>query len=61
MMTRFTMVQQRRYDGTFSYIGDSVCKTCNAGVVIRTHPAPNQIDIGGTAVAFGCPALESDV
>lgn len=28
---------------------------CTAGVSVDTHPAPNGIDIGGDAVAVGCP------
>jgi hypothetical protein len=33
---------------------ESVCDDCNMGVVINTHPAPNDIDIGGKAVALTC-------
>lgn len=33
----------------------SECKTCKAIVNINDDPAPNGIDIGGTAVAMRCP------
>lgn len=32
----------------------SHCLKCGAQVVVNTHPAPNDIDIGGRAVAVGC-------
>jgi hypothetical protein len=32
------------------------CRTCGAEVQCLLHPAPNQIDIGGEAVALNCPA-----
>lgn len=35
-------------------IAISNCKKCNMGVVVRTNPLPNQIDIGGEAVALNC-------
>jgi len=31
-----------------------VCSTCEAQVYINTKPAPNEIDIGGSAVAINC-------
>ena len=31
------------------------CKTCGAYVQVNVTPAPNGIDIGGTAVAQDCP------
>jgi hypothetical protein len=30
------------------------CEVCGAGVVVNTHPMPNDIDIGGRAVAVPC-------
>lgn len=33
----------------------SKCRRCGMGVQILTHPAPNEIDIGGEAVALNCP------
>ena len=31
------------------------CKVCTAWVQVLINPAPNQIDIGGPAVALTCP------
>lgn len=31
------------------------CVVCDAWVLVDTKPAPNSIDIGGTAVALNCP------
>lgn len=31
------------------------CENCNASVCVNTRPMPNQIDIGGDAVAVNCP------
>lgn len=30
------------------------CRKCGREVDIKTHPSPNDIDIGGEAVALGC-------
>lgn len=30
------------------------CTRCPCAVCIKTHPLPNEIDIGGSAVAIGC-------
>ena len=35
----------------------STCQDCPAEVQVLSQPAPNQIDIGGEAVALGCPAI----
>lgn len=35
-------------------IGNSLCRDCGASVTINTNPMPNQIDIGGSAVAVDC-------
>jgi hypothetical protein len=32
----------------------SECTVCDAYVEVRTKPMPNEIDIGGTAVALHC-------
>lgn len=31
-----------------------LCTICDAWVQVQTNPAPNSIDIGGSAVAIGC-------
>lgn len=41
-----------RADGPQSQIGR--CR-CGMEVIVHQRPAPNQIDIGGEAVAVGCP------
>ena len=41
--------------GAFNEYNISVCKTCKAWVQTDNKPAPNGIDIGGTAVAMHCP------
>jgi len=35
----------------------TTCKRrgCTAYVAVRTHPAPNDINIGGDMIAVGCP------
>ena len=38
------------------HIAVSCCKQCNMQVAINTHPLPNEIDIGGEAVALDCNA-----
>lgn len=35
-------------------ICSSVCKICGKRVVIMPKPLPNEIDIGGEAVALNC-------
>jgi len=34
------------------------CRVCGAAVSIKTNPMPNEIDIGGEAVAMTCPCNE---
>ena len=34
--------------------GGSKCKKCGKYVTINTNPLPNQIEIGGDAVALNC-------
>ena len=36
------------------YVAVSCCKQCNMQVAINTRPLPNEIDIGGEAVAVNC-------
>ncbi len=31
------------------------CGVCNRHVAVKPNPQPNEIDIGGTAVALNCP------
>jgi hypothetical protein len=31
------------------------CRNCRAWVAIRVYPQPNEIDVGGNAVALDCP------
>jgi hypothetical protein len=31
-----------------------VCKDCNMEVMVKEHPLPNEIEIGGEAVALNC-------
>lgn len=33
----------------------AICRNCGMTVTVNTRPAPNQIDIGGEAVALNCP------
>lgn len=47
-MERFTHLD------TIFPVAVSTCKKCNKYVQINTHPAPNDIDIDGTAVALSC-------
>lgn len=35
--------------------GFSTCRECGMYVQVLTHPMPNDIDIGGEAVATNCP------
>lgn len=32
----------------------ATCRNCSADVAITLRPMPNEIDIGGSAVAIGC-------
>ena len=36
------------------YIAVSHCKQCNMQVAVNTNPLPNEINIGGEAVALNC-------
>lgn len=37
---------------------ESTCKTCERYVVVCLEPTPNEIDIGGTAVALSCQPID---
>ena len=41
----------RNQDGTAA---SAHCQHCNRWVHVNTHPLPNEIDIGGDAVALNC-------
>lgn len=49
-MSMFTMVSNDYR--VYGY--DSTCLDCGMDVRVNPHPAPNQIDIGGEAVALNC-------
>lgn len=34
----------------------ATCIVCNAIVTVNAHPAPNDIEVSGNAVALTCPA-----
>ena len=36
------------------HLAEAICRDCGAYVQVDTNPAPNGIDIGGTAVAINC-------
>ena len=38
----------------------SQCLDCPAEVQVLSRPAPNQIDVGGNAVALTCPVTRND-
>lgn len=42
-------------------IGHNECLHCNKGVQVMTHPMPNEIEIGGEAVALDCDAQTTEV
>jgi hypothetical protein len=44
-MKRFTHLGRHAY---------SDCKICGASVAVTPHPLPNEIEIGGEAVALNC-------
>lgn len=51
-MTPFARLYEQRH------VSESVCERCEAYVQVNTKPAPNQIDIGGTAVSLNCRSGE---
>jgi hypothetical protein len=36
------------------HTAEATCKHCNMGVVVNDNPAPNEISVGGEAVALHC-------
>jgi len=42
-------------------VASGICSRCGKGVICRTQPALNSIDIGGEAVALGCIADNKEV
>ena len=52
--------KMKRFEHSIPYNGImrghiySECKICGKGVMCNSNPAPNEIDIGGEAVALGC-------
>lgn len=55
VMSRFKDLGHKGFDAPF-YRGVflSTCKICDRQAVVRLRPSPNEIDIGGQAVALGC-------
>jgi len=43
-----------RWEVITGHLCRSTCKKCSKEVDVNTKPAPNEIDIGGEAVALGC-------
>lgn len=48
-------VMTRFYGDKLSRFSD--CKNCGRYVVITAHPLPNDIEIGGSAIALNCDNL----
>jgi hypothetical protein len=48
-MSNFTMGEWYKDTKRHSH-----CKVCGKTVTINSHPMPNEIDIGGEAVALNC-------
>lgn len=53
-MTRFTRIGKSYRTGKWNW-WRSRCKDCGAEVDVKMNPQPNEIDIGGNAVALNCP------
>jgi hypothetical protein len=47
----------KQYSDTLA-TGNCSNPNCTAGVTVNLKPMPNEIDIGGDAVAVGCPVTE---
>ena len=52
---RFRGHRMSRFEHSTPDNAVSSCLDCPATVQVLSHPAPNQIDIGGEAVALNCP------
>ena len=46
------------WHGEYSSIQRGTCTVCGAEVDVTTRPMPNEIDIGGEAVATNCTGKE---
>ena len=46
------------FSHTYRTCSHSMCKACGMSVWVITEPAPNEIDVGGPAVALHCPERE---
>jgi hypothetical protein len=51
-----TLDRWNTYHGESRSLSNNECIRCGAWVQCNTKPLPNEIDIGGTAVAIGCEA-----
>ena len=50
------------YHGESRSVEYAECERCEAFVSVSTRPMPNEIDVGGSAVAINCePTTESKV
>ena len=47
------------WHGEYASVQTGECTHCHAEVTICTRPLPNQIDIGGSAVAISCERTAS--
>src|SRR5579864_6754005 len=49
--------------GEWTYVGDhireNICLNCGQSVRVNSRPTPNEVDIGGDAVALDCPGKSS--
>jgi hypothetical protein len=45
---------------TYWRMGYSNCIRCGKEVEVLTHPLPNEIEVGGSAVAENCPPPEKE-
>ena len=48
------LVWSAPHRGEYRSVQYAECCKCGASVSISTNPLPNEIDIGGSAVAIGC-------
>ena len=46
-----------RYPDEKEFTAFIKCRDCSEWVQCKTHPLPNEIDIGGTAVALSCKVV----
>jgi len=52
--------KMRPFSRQYRHWWDSECKDCGMAASINDEPAPNDIDIGGEAVALNCPGVKPD-